>query len=110
MAPIAREVHKSGIDPLAVAAGRTDGVGERKLPSDALSLPLLAVDDAPPLRRVVADLQESAVHRHIVAVDVQHDDLTRRDPDDRIPSAAAEGVSAGRADAGPALRLQARGG
>src|SRR2546423_9801336 len=48
-------------------AGRTDGVCEREDASQSFDHARLAAHDRPALGRMIADLEEAAVHRDIVA-------------------------------------------
>src|SRR5437773_6510109 len=108
VAAVAGELARLGGKRLPVPAGGAHGVRQREHAADALDHPRLAAHDGPALGWVVADLEQAAVAGDVLPVDVQHDDVTRGDADDGIPSAAPQGVSARRPDAGPTLRLQPR--
>ena len=106
VAPIAGEVPRVAVEPLPVAAVGAHRIGEREVPPEALQLPRLAAHQAPPLRGMVADLEEPPVHRHVTPVDVQHDDLAGGSAHDGVPGASAQEVRAPLPDAGPAPRLE----
>src|SRR6266850_4453885 len=107
LAPVARHLVATRLEALAVAAGRADGVGQRDGATQLLHHARLALHDRPALRGMVADLEEATVHRNVVPVHVEHDDVAGGDPDHGIPRAAAQRVRARGADPGPALHLQA---
>src|SRR6185312_14549446 len=108
MTPIARHVVRLCLDPLAMPARGTDRVRQREDAPESLDDARLAPHDRPPLRRMVANLEEATIDRHVVPVDVEDDDVARGDPYDGIPRAAAQRVRAGRTDTRPAFHLQAR--
>src|SRR5215831_4236326 len=92
---------------LAVAAGGTDGVGEREDAADALDEARLTAHDGPALGGLVADLEQPAVDGDVAAVNVEHHDVARRHPHHGIPGAAPQSMGAGGTHAGPAFRLEA---
>src|SRR5690242_18375543 len=106
---LARQVLHLGAEPLTMAAGGANSVRQRKQPADPLDLARLATHDAPALRRVIANLKESPVDRHVPPIDVQHHDVTRGDANHGVPRAAAQQMRAGSSDPRPSLRLEARG-
>src|SRR5216117_275202 len=106
--PFTRQVLRVRLERLAVAAARAHRVRQREDAAHALNLARLAPHDAPPLRGMIADLEEAPVDRHVAPVHVEHDDVARGDTDHRVPCAAAQEMGAGLADPGPALRLKAR--
>jgi len=110
MAPVAGQLSAIGVERLAVAAARTHGVRERDVAPQALHDAGLVANDGPPLRRMVADLEEAFVDRDVPAVHIEHHDIARRDAHDRIPGAAAQGMGTARAHPGPAFGLEASGG
>src|SRR4029077_21040617 len=102
MTPIARQFGESRVKRLAMTARGAAAGSQRKQPAHALDFAWLAANDAPALRRMVADLERAPVARHVVTDHIQDDDVGGRDPHDGIPGAAAQRMGAGRADAGPA--------
>jgi hypothetical protein len=106
VAPIAGEVPRIAVERLPVAAAGAHRVGEREVPAEALQLTRLAAHQAPPLRGMVADLEEPPVHRHVTPVDVQHDDLAGGNAYDGVPRAPAQEVRAPLTDAGPSPGLE----
>src|SRR5438093_13425539 len=109
MTAIARHVIRPRLNPLPWPTARAHGVGQREDSSQSLDDPRLAAHDRPPLRRMIANLEEAAVDRDVVPVDVEDDDVARGDANDRIPGATPQRVRAGGADTRPALHLKARG-
>src|SRR6266480_5637297 len=79
MAAIAHHVVRPCLDPLAMPAAGTHGVRQRENPAEPLDHPRLAADDGPPLRRMVANLEEATIDRHVVPIDVENDDVARGD-------------------------------
>src|SRR6266480_3261151 len=86
---IATSDRRFGYDELAggvaIPAGRADGVRQREDPAEPFDHARLATHDGPSLRWVVANLQEATVHRHVVPVHVEDDDVARGDADHRVP-------------------------
>src|SRR2546430_10863480 len=76
LAPLAGQIPHIGAEPLAVAAGGAHSVGKRKQPADPLNLARLATHDAPALRRMISNLEESPIDVHVPPIDVQHHDMT----------------------------------
>src|SRR6266550_2692928 len=74
---IAGHVIGPGFDALPMSACRTDRVREREDSSEPLDHARLAADDRPPLRRMITDLEEATIDRHVVPVDVEDDDVAR---------------------------------
>ena len=105
MTPIARHVIDASFDALPVPAAGAHGVGEREDPAESLDDARLAAHDRPPLRRMIANLEEAAIDRDVVPVHVEYDDVARGDPNDRIPSATPQRVRAGGTDTRPAFHL-----
>src|SRR3990172_7673509 len=77
VALVAYHLIHSRIERLPVPAHGAHGVGEREDARQARLLARLAAHNAPALRRVVTDLEEAAIHRHVAAGDVEPDDVTR---------------------------------
>src|SRR6266851_869466 len=109
LAPLAGQLLAVGPERLPVAAGRAHGVGEREQATHPLDLPRLAAHDAPALGRMIADLEEPTVHRHVAPIHVQHHDVARGDTNDGVPRAATQQVRTGPPDARPSLGLKTRG-
>src|SRR6266404_4484693 len=109
MAAIARHVVGLGLDALPMPAGGADGVRQREDSSQSFDHARLAPHDRPPLRRMIANLEESPIDRHVVPIDVEHDDVARGDPNDGIPGAAPQRVRTSGTDARPTLHLKASG-
>src|SRR5256885_13074239 len=110
MTAIACHLIRPRFNPLAMPTCRADRVGKWEDPAESLDDPRLAADDRPPLRRMIANLEEATVDRYVVPVDVEHHDVAGGDANDGIPCATPQRVRAGRADARPTLHLQTRGG
>src|SRR2546422_2898144 len=110
MTAIACHLIRPGLNPLAMSTRRADRVGQWEDPPESLDDPRLAADDRPPLRRMIANLEEATVDRYVVPVDVEHHDVAGGDANHGIPCATPQRVRAGRADARPTLHLQTRGG
>src|SRR5260370_6023751 len=70
MTPVAGQFGEARIKCLPMAARRTHAVGQREQPAHPLDVARLAAHDAPALRRMVADLEQAAGHRHDVTVHV----------------------------------------
>src|SRR5712692_5565010 len=106
VALVTGELLRPALERLAMAAGWTHRVRQRKDASQALHHARLAAHDGPALGGMVANLEQPAIDRDVVPVDVEHDDVARGDAYDGIPRPSAQRVRARRADAGPALGLQ----
>ena len=98
-----------GFNPLSMPACRTHGVRQREDSSEPFDHARLAAHDRPPLRGMIANLEEAPIDGHVVPVHVEHDDVARGDANDGIPGAAPQRVGAGGPDPRPALHLKARG-
>src|SRR6266513_737285 len=109
MASITRHIVRARLDSLPMPAARTHSVRHRENSSEPLHHSRLAADHGPPLRRMIADLEEATIDRDVVPVDVEDDDVARGNPNHRIPRAAAQRVRPGGTDARPAFDLQPRG-
>lgn len=109
MAAFAGEIPHVAIEGLAVAAARAHRVREREVPAEPLEFPRLAAHEAPSFGWMVADFEKPPVHRNVAPIDVQYDDLTRRNADDRVPRSPAEEVRASFSDARPAPGLESGG-
>src|SRR5258706_11724835 len=109
MAAIARHVVGPGLDALPMPARGADGVGQREDSPESLDDARLAPYDGPPLGRMIANLEESPVDRHVVSIDVEDDDVARGDANDGIPGAATQRVRTGGTDTRPTLHLKASG-
>src|SRR2546423_15426723 len=86
MAPIARHVIRPGFDTLPMPAGRTDGVCEWEDASQSFNHARLAAHDRPALGRMIADLEEAAVHRDIVAGSAEADGGGRGEAPGPVPN------------------------
>src|SRR6267378_4304075 len=106
MTAIAYHFIGPAFNPLPMSTGGADGVRQREDSPEPFDHARLAADDRPPLRRMIADLEEATIDRHVVPVDVEDDDVARRNANDGIPSATPERVRARRTDASPTLHLQ----
>lgn len=109
MTAIARHFVRPRLNALTMAAARAHRVCQREDSPQPFDDPRLATNDRPPLRRMVANLEEATIDRHIVSVHVEHDDVTGRDPHDGIPRAAAQRMRTRGTDTRPPLHLQPRG-
>src|SRR2546422_344265 len=87
MTAIACHFIRPGLDPLAMSTSRAHRVGQWEDPPQPLDDPRLAAYDRPPLRRMIANLQEATVDGHVVPVDVEHHDVAGGDANDGIPCA-----------------------
>jgi hypothetical protein len=109
MAPLAGEVPRVTVEGLPMAAAGADRIREGEISAEPLELSRLAPHQAPPLGRMVADLEEPPVHRNVAPIDVEDDDLTRGYAHDGIPCTATQKVRASFSDARPAPGLESCG-
>src|SRR2546425_5439345 len=87
MAAIARHLVRAGFNALPMPTSGTDGVRQREDSSEPFDDARLTADDRPPLRRMIADLEEATIDRHVVPIDVEHDNVARGDANDGVPRA-----------------------
>jgi len=107
MTAVARHFIGPGFNPLPMSTSGADGVRQREDSAESLDHARLAPHDRPPLGRMIANLEESPVDRHVVPIDVENDDVARGNPNDGIPGAAPQRVRTGGTDTRPALHLKA---
>ena len=109
MATIARHVVGPRLDALPMPACRADGVRQRENSSQSLDDARLTAHDRPPFRRMITNLEEATIDRHVVPIDVEDDDVARGDADHGIPGTAPQRMRAGGTDARPTFHLKASG-
>src|SRR5213594_3511509 len=109
MTAVTYHLVRPSLNPLPMSTSGADRVRQREDPSQPLDDAGLAAYDRPPLGRMIANLEEATVDRHVVSVDVEDHDVARGDANDGIPGAAPQRVRTGGTNARPALHLQARG-
>src|SRR6266545_1566654 len=109
MAAIARHLIRPRLNPLPVPARWADRVRQWEDSPQSLDDARLAAHDRPPLGRMIANLEEPTIDRHVVPIDVENDDVARGDANDGIPCTAPQRVRAGGTDARPTLHLKASG-
>src|SRR5436309_9863895 len=108
MAAIAYHFIRPGFNALPMSARWAHRVCQWEDSPEPFDHTRLAADDRPPFRRMIADLEEATIDRHVVPVDVEDDDVARGAANDGIPCATPQRVRARRTDASPTLHLQPR--
>src|SRR5436309_14350988 len=106
MAAIARHLIRPRLNALPVPARWAHRVRQWENSPEPFDHARLAADDRPPLGRMIADLEKATIDRHVVPIDVEHDDVARGDANDGLACATPERVCARRTDASRTRHLR----